>query len=282
MFRVVILFLLMSACFADEKGSKESETKKGKQERYARELANPNAVLTSLKFKLRHYEYTGKLPEADAQNGTLLLLQPTLPFPQKNGKTLYVRPGFPLHFDQPFYDSTDSDMESRFGLGDMSLDVQYGTTEDNGVLWSVGFANLLPTATENELGFNKFTAGPGFQLGHLGKKHVVGFYTNHQWDVAGSGDQQYNVTSTQLFGVYLPGGGWNVGSVPTINYDHDTDKWTIPLNLAFGKTVLINDRPWKVNFEINYFVERDDIFAPEWMFGITIAPVLENIFARWF
>ena len=181
MFRVVILFLLMSACFADEKGSKESETKKGKQERYARELANPNAVLTSLKFKLRHYEYTGKLPEADAQNGTLLLLQPTLPFPQKNGKTLYVRPGFPLHFDQPFYDSTDSDMESRFGLGDMSLDVQYGTTEDNGVLWSVGFANLLPTATENELGFNKFTAGPGFQLGHLGKKHVVGFYTNHQW-----------------------------------------------------------------------------------------------------
>jgi hypothetical protein len=37
---------------------------------------------------------------------------------------------------------------SKSGLGDITLDVQYGTTLENGFLWSLGFSALFPTASD--------------------------------------------------------------------------------------------------------------------------------------
>jgi hypothetical protein len=54
----------------------------------------------------------------------------------------------------------------------------------------------------------------------------------------------------------------------------------LPINLAIGKTVLWGGRPWKLSVEVNYFVDQPDAFGPEWMFGINVAPVVENVFAR--
>jgi hypothetical protein len=55
-----------------------------------------------------------------------------------------------------------------------------------------------------------------------------------------------------------------------------------PLNLSFGKTVIWKGRPWKLGAEINYFIDQPDALGPQWMFGINIAPVVENLFARIF
>ncbi len=90
----------------------------------ARELANPNTVLTSLKFKTQYSVYKGTLPNADDQNGIKTLFQPTLPFPLKNGHTLYIRPTVPLIFDQPVFDSVAMDFNSELGLGDITFDLQ--------------------------------------------------------------------------------------------------------------------------------------------------------------
>jgi hypothetical protein len=105
-------------------------------------------------------------------------------------------------------------------------------------------------------------------------------FPNHQWDIGGSGEADINLTSIQLFGTYLPGGGWNVGTSPILSYDHNANQWTIPLNLSFGKTVIVGGRPWKLGAEINYYVEQPDAFGPRWMFGISIAPVIENPFSK--
>jgi hypothetical protein len=85
-----------------------------------------------------------------------------------------------------------------------------------------------------------------------------------------------------LFGTYLPGGGWNVGSSPIMSYDHEIEEWSIPINFTFGKTVIMNDRPWKLSMEINYFVEQPDAFGPEWFIGLNVTPVVENALASWF
>jgi hypothetical protein len=34
--------------------------------------------------------------------------------------------------------------------------------------------------------------------------------------------------------------------------------------------------------EINYYIDQPDPFGPEWMIGISIAPVVENPMAGWF
>jgi hypothetical protein len=251
-------------------------------EEIAAELANPNTPMASLTFKLQHRLFEGDLPDADDQSSTTLLLQPTFPFALSNGDTIFFRPAIPLQFDQPVFDPAGSDFDSEAGLGDISFDLAYGRTMKSGVLWAGGLISTIPTATDDDLGADRWTLGPEFLIGKLTPKYVLGAFPNHQWDVAGSGDADINLTTIQLFGTYLPGGGWNVGTAPILSFDHEIDEWTIPLNFTFGKTVIWNERPWKLGAEINYYVEQPDAFGPEWMASLNVAPVVENVLARFF
>ena len=97
----------------------------------------------------------------------------------------------------------------------------------------------------------------------------------------GSGEADISLTSGQVFGIYLPGGGWNVGTTPIISYDHEIEEWSLPLNFTVGKTVVLNGRPWKFAVEINYFVAQPDAFGPEWFVGLNVTPVVENMLASW-
>jgi len=237
------------------------------KEEIAKELANPNTVLTSLKLQIQYFSFDGDLPRADDQDMVKLFFQPTLPFPLKNGKTLWIRPGVPHLIDQPVYDKDSRRLGSQSGLGDITLDVQYGTTLENGFLWSVGFSSIFPTASEEGLGSEAWALGPGFQLGRVTEKSVFGIFANHQWDIAGDGrstpelpflrrasssEASISLTAIQLFGVLIPGGGWNYGSQPIITYNHESEEWTVPLHLTAGKTFIINGRPWKFPLDLNY------------------------------
>ena len=70
--------------------------------------------------------------------------------------------------------------------------------------------------------------------------------------------------------------------MPIITYNHESEEWTVPLHLTAGKTFIINGRPWDFSVDLNYYVERPDAIAPEWMVGFNVAPVMENVFAKWF
>jgi len=282
----IMLVLFMASTFISAQNSDTSKKKKDPDadfknktvDELAKDLANPNTPLTSLKFKTQFRAYTGELNGASSENGSLTLLQPTLPFPFKNGNKLWVRPGIPYYFNQPSYNGTE--FISNSGLGDIVIDFQYGGTLKSGILWSVGATTTMPTATKSELGINQWAVGPGFQLGYVSKKAVLGWFINHQFGL-GSDPQDFSLTTLQVFAVFLPAGGWNVGSAPIITYNYELDSWAVPLNIAFGKTIKINDRPWKFAIELNYYVKQNSQFGPEWMLGINIAPGVENVIANW-
>jgi hypothetical protein len=273
-----------------------TENDKPTKDEIAKELANPNTALTSLKFQNQFYIFDGDLPRADDQDMYKLFFQPVLPFPLENGKTVWVRPGVPFVVDQPVYDASKGRLGSDSGLGDMTLDVQYGTILEDGFLWSVGFSSLFPTASD-DLGSELWALGPGFQLGYVKEKSIYAVFVNHMWDIAGDGksspelpflrqassdESGISLTTIQPFGIFLPGDGWNFGSAPIITYNHESSDWTVPLHFTVGKTFIINGRPWDFSVDLNYYVERPDAIAPEWMVGFNVAPVVENIFARWF
>jgi hypothetical protein len=65
-----------------------------------------------------------------------------------------------------------------------------------------------------------------------------------------------------------------------MTYNHETEEWTVPLHLTAGKTIIINKRPWKFSIDLNYYVERPDSIAPEWMVAFNVSPVVKNIFAK--
>lgn len=270
-----ISLVSFSALAADYEGKSNAEL--------ARELANPNTPLTSLKFKTQYRTYTGSLDHASEQSGTTIMFQPTLPFPMANDNTLYVRPALPLLISSPTLSGNDSEspFSSETGFGDITIDLQYGDTEENGFLWSYGATSTMPTATEDKLGADKWTLGPGLQLGKVSDSYVAGGFFNHQWSVAGSGEKDISLSTLQLFGVYLPGGGWSVATSPIMTYDHEVGGATIPVNFAVGKTVKLNGRPWKFAVEVNYYVDQADSFGPDWMIGINVAPVVKNMLAEW-
>ena len=248
----------------------------------AKSLANPNTPLASLTLKTQYRAFKGDLPNASEQNSTTLLFQPSFPFPLDNGATVFFRPAIPVLLDQPVFESDELDFDSVSGMGDIGFDLAYGRTTDKGILWAVGMISTLPTATKDELGPDRWSAGPEFILGKLTKNYVVGALTSYQTDIAGSGDADVSLTTINAFLTLLPGGGWNWGSAPIINYDHEDSQWTLPLNLTLGKTVILGGRPWKISAEVNYYTEQADAFGPEWMIGLNVAPVVENIFARYF
>ena len=222
----LINLLFITTSFSLSQAAESTHFSKKSVEELARDLANPNTPLTSLKLKVQYREFEGDLPNANHQNSTTLLFQPTLPFPLDNGNTVYFRPGIPLKLNDPVFDADSNDFDNEFGLGDITIDLQYGgINKENGNLWTVGLVSTLPTASDSDLGLDKFTLGPGFQFGNLTKTSVLGAYINHQWDVAGSGDTDVSLSGLQAFAIHLPGGGWNWGSSPIITYNHESDEW---------------------------------------------------------
>ncbi len=245
----------------------------------AKELANPNTPLATLNFKFQFREFEGALPGANDQSGTTILFQPSLPFPLENGDLVLFRPAIPIIADQPVFDGVGFDGES--GIGDIAFDLAYAPKNDSGLLIAYGFIASLPTAS-NDLGSDRYTLGPEFLIGKVTAGYVIGAFPNHQWDIGGSGDKSINLTSVQLFGTIIPGGGWSYGSSPTITYDWETEQATIPLNFNFGKTVILGSTPWKLGMELNYYLEQADTFGPEWMIGFNISPVVKNSLVDWF
>jgi hypothetical protein len=267
--KIVIVTVLLGSFYAAQAQEKSADE-------IARELSNPNTALASLNFKNQFRWFEGDLPNADDQSSYMMLFQPVFPFPLENGDKIIWRPALPLLVDQPIFEPGKLDFDGESGMGDIGFDLAYAHTSSDGILTAVGLFTTLPTATSSELGSGKWSIGPEVLIGKLDKDYVLGILPNHQWDVAGWGDQSVNLTTAQVFATYLPGGGWNVGTAPIINYDWSSDQWTLPINLTVGKSVIMGGRPWKLAVEINYYVEKADAIGPEWMIGLNVTPVVKN------
>lgn len=266
---------------AAEDGSAEKSA-----DEIARELANPNNSLASLTFKSQCRWYGGTFPGADDQDNYTMLFQPVFPFTldstASGGKAnLFVRPAFPMLFDQPVPDPLTGNWEDVTGLGDIGFDIGYGVTEPTGFLWALGMVGTLPTATDSRIAGGQWRFGPEMLLAQFEDWGIYGIFPSHQWDVAGWNDGSFSTSQVQLFLIFLPGGGWTVGSSPTMNYDWQSKQWTVPLNLTVGKTVKFGNTPVKLQAEINYYVEKSDTFGGEWMVGFNVTPVVENFVERW-
>jgi hypothetical protein len=250
-------------------------------EELAAELSNPNTAVATMTFKNQFRWFEGDLPDADGQSSYTLLFQPGLPFVLSSGAKILWRPAVPIIVDQPVFNSETGRFEGKSGLGDIAFDLAYAPKVDPSLMLAFGFITSLPTATNN-LGTDRWTLGPELLIGKITPKWLLGMFPNHQWDIGGSGDADINMTSIQAFYTYLLGGGWSVGTGPTMTYNWESEQWTVPLQINAGKTVVWGGRPWKLSGEVNYYVEKADAFGPEWMVGLNIAPVVKNGLAGWF
>lgn len=240
----------------------------------AREMLNPNTPLASLTFKMQHVTFKGDAL-GGKESAMMYTFQPSFPFELANGDGIFFRPAIAFTKDMPGIGGG-----SITGWSDLSFDLAYGRTFDNGMIGAAGIFATVPLG--GKLGSDQFRLGPEFIVAKMSEKSVFAGLFTHQWDVGGKNKSKYSTTSVQLAAAYLPGNGWSIGTAPLMTYDHVADQWNVPINAQISKTLMMGKTPVQVAFTVDKYVEGSDQFGRDTVFGVNITPVVKNIFADMF
>ena len=145
---------------------------------------------------------------------------------------------------QPY---SSSDTGGEYGLGDMNPTFFLSPRNPGKVIWGVGPAFVIPTATNEILGQGKFSLGPSFvalaQPGHW----TLGLLVNNVWSVAGSGSRpDVNQMLLQYFINYNLKKGWYLSFSPIITANwkaSDDNVWTVPFGGGIGRVMKLGFQP---------------------------------------
>ena len=136
------------------------------------------------------------------------------------------------------------------GLGDILTTAFFSPSNSGRITWGVGPVILLPAATDNRLGAEKFGLGPSAVALAQPGRMTVGFLFNHLWSTSGANHRtDVNQTFLQPFANYNLGDGLALGvsMEASANWKAD-EKWTAPLLFSLSKVTVLGKRP--VNFQV--------------------------------
>jgi hypothetical protein len=268
---------LQDTVVAQSQGKDSGGATQPSAEEMAAKLANPTAPVMTIGNNIDFVDFQGDLPGASSQSSFRYVFQTVFPFKLSDGGSIFFRPAIPVMFNEPIPAGPNQWEEIGTDLADIGFDLSYGKTTESGLLWGAGVVGTIPTATDDRLGKDLWGLGPELLLGKMGKWGVVGGLISHQWDVAGSGDGDIDLTSVNYFYAFPLGGGWQVAAGPTATYDHTRpsgDRWTIPAGIGIAKTSIIAGRPWKFQLQYWNYVEAPDAFAVKHQIRLSINPVV--------
>jgi hypothetical protein len=149
--------------------------------------------------------------------------------------------------------------ESRTsGLGDSILFAYFTPKKARTLIWGVGPAVRLPTATSDALGAQKWAAGPALVLGvQPGNWTIFGLFDN-VWSFAGRGDDDVNEFTFQYYVTCQFPKGWFYVSNLVIDADWEAergDRWTVPIGGGFGNLFAIGKQAMAVYAQGAYKVK---------------------------
>lgn len=195
----------------------------------AKQLSNPVAALISVPFQFNYdtgYE--------DGGERWSLNIQPVVPIGISEHWNMISRTILPV-VDQS--DVINGDSQS--GLGDVTQSLFFSPKKPTASGWIIGVgpAFLLPTATDDLLGTEKWAIGPtAVVLKQTEGGWTYGALVNHLWSVAGDEDRA-DVSATFMQPFLSRGIG--KGRTLTVNlestYDWEAGQWTIPVNFTYSK-----------------------------------------------
>ena len=162
---------------------------------------------------------------------------------------------------------------------------------DDGFIWGVGPTFQVPTATQDVLGSEKWSAGPAAIVARLGSKFGepgsidswnLGFLSQHWWDFAGDDDREgFNQSNIQYFINYKYNATQLIGMTPNIliNWkESGSDRFSVPVGLGTIGFFRWGKVPVRWGVELQYYVQQPDNFGPDWNFKVFLAPIAPNPF----
>jgi hypothetical protein len=237
----------------------------------AKAAQNPVADMISL--PLQNNTFFGIKNADDPAN--VLNVQPVIPMNISEDWLVISRaivpiiylPSFSEGFPQlPESEGPASSVDDEFGLGDINYTGFLSPANAGPIIWGIGPSINLPTATDDTLGSEKWSAGPSAVVLATPNPWVLGTLVRQLWSFAGESDRDsVNQTLIQPFVNYNLSDGWYLVSSPiiTANWEEDSgDRWTVPVGGGFGKIFRIGSQPMNFSTQAFYHVESPE-FGPD-------------------
>lgn len=207
----------------------------------AKQLQNPVASLISVPFQ-NNFDF-GVGPN-DGFRYTLNF-QPVIPMSISEDWNLITRVVLPIVSQN----NVLGESERQIGLSDAVISVFFSPKEPTagGLIWGVGPAILVPTATNNLLGSEKVGLGPTAVALKQAGMTSFGALINHIWSVAGNEDRaNVNATFFQPFVAQnFPGGkAISLNTELSQNWEANTTSGTV--NLVGSKVLKIGNQATQI------------------------------------
>lgn len=228
--------------------------------------AAQNPIANMISLPLQNNINTGIGPDDETQN--ILNLQPVWPATLNDDWIVITRTIIPI-ISQPDVLTNKGRVN---GLGDTTFSAYLSPANTGSLIWGVGPIFLLPTATDDTLGADKWGTGASVVLLSMPGNWVLGSLISNVWSVGGSGTQDVNLFTWQYFINYNLPDSWYLTSAPivTANWEADSgNRWTIPIGGGMGKIFRIGKQP--VNAQVSAYknIETPE-FGADWQIRLQL------------
>ncbi len=190
--------------------------------------------------------------------GSTLNFRPVIPFPITPSTNIVLRVILPLTSQPdagwnaaedtpgPVASQPAASGAQRYnGLGDILATAFVSPSHAGAIIWGVGPALLLPTATNPALGAEKFAIGPSVVVLTQPGKFTLGLLANQLWSTSGAKDRaSVNQIYMQPFANYNLGKGLAAGVSMEVSGNWKAqERWNAPLLFSLSKVTLLGKRP---------------------------------------
>jgi hypothetical protein len=181
----------------------------------------------------------------------ILNLEPVIPFKLTENWNLIARIIQPIVW-QPY---PNQNTGGEYGLGDMNPTFFLSPAKPGKLIWGVGPAFVIPTATSTILGQGKLSMGPSVVLLAQPPHWTIGALINNVWSVAGAEHRPpVNQMLLQYFINYNLKKGWYLQMAPilTANWRASSGNvWTVPVGGGVGRIMKLGFQP--INWQLEFY-----------------------------
>lgn len=226
----------------------------------AQRLANPVANLISVPLQ---YNYDENIGPAGDGSISRLNIQPVIPFSLNEDWNLITRTIIPV-LD---LDDIPVKGEGESGLSDVLASQFFSPSKptSGGWIWGAGPVMLLPTATDEALGTEKWGMGPTAVALKQEGRWTVGMLFNHVWSFAGESDRaDVNNTLLQPFTSYITPTMTTISLNTDSTYDWEIEAWSVPVNFTVAQLLKVRGQIFQVAVGARYWADSPDNGPEDW------------------
>jgi hypothetical protein len=241
------------------------------QEEVAKQLANPIAALISVPFQMNYDMNIG--PDDDGTRFTANV-QPVVPFELTDQWNLISRTIMPIMSQKDIFPGSGS----QTGLSDILQTLFFSPRPGpSGLVWGIGPVFLIPTATDDLLGTEKWGIGPSVVILQQSGGWTFGALANHVESFAGSDDRSdVSQTFVQPFVSRQFGEGWTLGTQLEHILEHENNADSGQMAVFLSKVVQIGSQTVSFGIVPKYWYETSD-GSPE---GFAVRVPITLVFPR--